>query len=140
VTKLTPFKGLIAVLATATLLSAAPNAYALQESSTSEDAQPWYEAFTFATEDNALSGVALDVTETEIEWNTGERWGFTLGLDSDPSTQVEFDSISAGAFVDVGSRFRFRGAVRLTTPSELYIGSPDSERAPEVKFESALRF
>tara|TARA_R110002072_G_scaffold110983_2_gene239003 strand:+ start:4410 stop:4775 length:366 start_codon:yes stop_codon:yes gene_type:complete len=121
-------------------LCAAPAAFADPETSVGDDAQPWYEAFTFAADENVAPGVELNDTETQFDWNAGERWGFTLGLDSDPESQRNIDTIGVGAFFDVGNRFRFRGAVRMTAPDELYIGSQEEDRAPEVKFESALRF
>ncbi|MEE2565356.1 NtrZ family periplasmic regulatory protein [Hyphobacterium marinum] len=138
--KITKFKGLATVLSAAALLAAAPCAFADPDLTAGDDAQPWYEAFTFSTDATIAPGVTLNDTETQIDWNAGERWGFTLGIDSDPDSQLNLDTIETGVYFDVGSRFRFRGAVRLTAPDALYVGTHDDERAPEVKFESALRF
>lgn len=138
--KSTKIKGLAAIASAAAMLCTAPIAFADPETSANSDAQPWYEAFTFAAEETIAPGVTLNDTETQIDWNAGERWGFTLGIDSDPESLRDLDTIGVGAFFDVSNRFRFRGAVRMTAPDELYVGARDSERAPEVKFESALRF
>ncbi|MEN0653128.1 MULTISPECIES: NtrZ family periplasmic regulatory protein [Hyphobacterium] len=135
--------GLASVFAAATLCVTAPSAFAFQEQTSetgSAAVQPWYEAFTFATSDNVPS-VAFDNPDTQFEFNATERWGFTLGLDNDPNERYDLDSFSAGAFVNVGERFRFGGAVRFTAQEDLLTGTlADNERAPEVKFESALRF
>lgn len=135
--------GLASVFAAATLCIAAPSAFAIQEQTSetgSAAVQPWYEAFTFATSDD-VPAVAFDNPETQFEFNATERWGFTLGLDNDPNERYDLDSFSAGAFVNVGERFRFGGAVRFTAQEDLLTGTlADADRAPEVKFESALRF
>ncbi|MAL08147.1 MAG: hypothetical protein CMF74_00585 [Maricaulis sp.] len=134
--------GLAGVFTAAALIVAAPSAFADPEQTSqagSAATQPWYEAFTFATPDNVPS-VAFDNPDTQFEFSAGERWGFTLGLDNDPSERFDSDGFSAGAFVNVGERFRFGGAVRFTAREDLLLGTLDEERAPEVKFESALRF
>ena len=134
--------GLASIFAAAALAVAMPSAYAdpdpISESG-SAAVQPWYEAFTFATSDN-VPNVAFDNPDTRFEFNAGERWGFTLGLDNDPNERYDADGFSAGAFVNVGERFRFGGAVRFTATEDLLTGTLSDERAPEVKFESALRF
>ncbi len=51
-----------------------------------------------------------------------------------------FDSIEAGAYFDLNSRFRFGGSVRFSNTDNLILGPQSNEREPQVKFESALRF
>ncbi len=102
---------------------------------------PWYEAFTLSLDQDLPP--SLDETLPTLDWeaNSG-RWGLTLGIRDEVNEPLELDDVSAEAFVNVGDRFRFGGQVRFTAPEDdLFMISPDDEeRAPEIKFESALRF
>lgn len=134
--------GLAGVFSAAALFAAAPMAFADPEQTSesgSAATQPWYEAFTFSTSDD-VPNLAFNDAETQFEFNAGENWGFTLGLDRHPDERYDVDGLSAGAFVDVGERFRFGGAVRFSAEEDLITGTMSEERTPEVKFESALRF
>ncbi|GJL96244.1 MAG: hypothetical protein DHS20C06_00610 [Hyphobacterium sp.] len=128
-------------IAVAGAVAIAPGAFASQDvvsASTDSDAQPWYEAFTFSSD--SAPGVDLDLPGNEIEFSGGNSWGFTLGIDDREDQRFEFDSIEAGAYFDLNSRFRFGGSVRFSNTDNLILGPQSNEREPQVKFESALRF
>ncbi|MBR9825004.1 MAG: hypothetical protein GYB36_04270 [Alphaproteobacteria bacterium] len=102
---------------------------------------PWYEAFTLSLNEDLPP--SLDESLPTIDWEAESgRWGLTLGIRDEQYEPLELDDVSASAFVNVGERFRFGGEVRFTSPQDdlFMIPSEDEERAPEIKFESALRF
>ena len=99
---------------------------------------PWYETFSLSAGDRPA--VAMNDVTT-IDWESAEgRWGFTVGIEENPAEAFEYDDLSASAFFNIGERFRVGTQLRWTAPEDLVIGAQPEERAPEVKFESALRF
>ena len=130
--------GLIA-LAIAGATAAAP-AFAQDAVSAASDAdaQEWYETYTLSTD--MAPGVNLDFPDSEVEFDSGDGWGFTLGFDRNDEQRREFDSIDAGVYIDLNERFRFGGSIRFSNPDNLIQGPEFEERAPEVKFEPGWRF
>lgn len=136
-----------AVLATALCLCASP-AFAQdsagfgQDSVTAEAETPWFEAFTLSMNEAPHPG--LEELET-FDWEAaGGRWGITLGIEDHSDTRFDREDVSAGAFVNLGDRFRLGGQLRFAAPeSEYFTLRSEAEgerRQPEIKFESALRF
>ncbi len=131
----------VAVMATALCLCA-PSAMA-QDLATPEAETPWYEAFTLSMNESPHPELAEIET---FDWESaGGRWGITLGIDDHSDTRIAREDLSAGAFVNLGDRFRFGGQLRFASPdSEYFTLRGDSalqdRREPEIKFESALRF
>lgn len=99
----------------------------------------WYDDFTLSL-DRPAHPVLDD--ELSFDWQLpGRGWGLTFGMDDNADPRLNLDDLSAGAFVDVGDRFRFRGELRFSSPDDdLFLPSEQDEREPEIKFESALRF
>lgn len=99
----------------------------------------WYDDFTLS-QDRPAHPVLDD--ELTFDWQLpGRGWGLTFGVDDNPDPRLNLDELSAGAFVDVGDRFRFRGELRFSAPDDgLLLPSDREARDPEIKFESALRF
>lgn len=107
-----------------------------------------FDNFEFASDTDVQE---LWSNSTKFDWQSeGGRWGFVLEVEEGTSANItgalednpifETEELRAGAFVNVGDRFRFGGHVRFSSPD-----LPDSdplieEHQPEVKFESALRF
>lgn len=121
----------------AALALCAPAALA-QEADDTET--PWYDAFTLSLNED-LPPALEDMPTIDWEAQSG-RWGLTFGLRDEENEPLALDDVSAGAFVNVGERFRFGGQLRFTSPEDdLFMINPeDEERAPEIKFESAVRF
>jgi|GEM_PF-1619488 len=128
----------------------APSAYAQDDAhiapaqatthSAAEVDTPWYDAFTLSLRDDIPP--ALDELPT-VDWESGNgRWGIALGIREERNEPLELDDVSARAFLNVGDRFRFGGQVRFTAPQDdlFLMETEDEERAPEIKFESSLRF
>ncbi|MAK65237.1 MAG: hypothetical protein CMF75_10945 [Maricaulis sp.] len=114
-----------------------------QEMVTPEGETPWYEAFTLSMNDSPHP----ELTEIEtFDWESaGGRWGITLGIDDHSDTRIAREDVSAGAFVNLGDRFRVGGELRFTSPDSEYFtlrgdSTLEDRREPEIKFESALRF
>ena len=128
-----------AVLAAALVVCASP-AFAQDAAVTESEADtPWYEAFTLSM-DEAVHPELGEPTTFTLE-SSGGRWGITLGFDEETDTRFQREDVSAGAYVNLGSRIRLGGQVRIATPeSEYFDWMETEERQPEVKFESALRF
>ncbi|WP_394693116.1 NtrZ family periplasmic regulatory protein [Hyphobacterium sp.] len=127
--------------AVAGFVASAPGAFAFQDAvsaSSDADAQAWYETFTLNAD--LAPGVDLDFPDNEVEFQSGDGWGFTLGIDRNDEERREFDSIDAGVYVDLNQRFRFGGSIRFSNPDNLVTGPQIDERAPEVKFETGWRF
>jgi hypothetical protein len=123
------------------VLAAAPGAFAAQDAvsaSSEDDAQQWYETYTLSSD--IAPGVNLDFPDSEVEFDSGDGWGFTLGFDRSDDQRREFDSIETGVYVDLNSRFRFGGSIRFSNPDNLVAGPELQERSPEVKFETGWRF
>jgi hypothetical protein len=113
-----------------------------QEVVTPDPETPWYEAFTLSM--NEASHPVLGEPET-FDWEAaGGRWGITLGIEDHSDTRFDREDVSAGAFVNLGERFRLGGEVRFAAPDSEYFtlrGETETgRRQPEIKFESALRF
>lgn len=126
-------------LGAALVLCAAP-ALAQQQDALSASAEtPWYEAFTLSM--NETVHPSLDQRESfDLQLNGG-RWGLSLGIDDYSDARFQREDVSAGAFVNLGDRFRLGGEVRFTAPESQFLGRNSSDgRQPEIKFESALRF
>ncbi|WP_417481228.1 NtrZ family periplasmic regulatory protein [Maricaulis sp.] len=100
---------------------------------------PWYEAFTLSMNERMLPGLDL---ETTVDWESpGGRWGVRVGIQDGSDVRSDVNDLSAGAFINLGERFRLGGQVRLISPDDPIFRLTDSdERQPEIKFESALRF
>lgn len=127
--------------AVAGLMATAPGAFAFQDAvsaSSDDDAQQWYETYTLSSD--MAPGVNLDFPDNEVEFDSGDGWGFTLGFDRSEDQRYEFDSIETGVYVDLNDRFRFGGSIRFSNPDNLIEGPQLRERAPEVKFETGWRF
>lgn len=137
----------VAVVATALCLCASPalaqETPAFDQASPVVDTEtPWYEAFTLSM--NEAQHPGLEEPET-FDWQSaGGRWGITLGVEDHSDTRFDREDVSAGAFVNLGDRFRLGGEVRFAAPdSEYFTLRSETEgerRQPEIKFESALRF
>jgi len=129
----------VAVMATALCLCASP-AFS-QDAVASDTETPWYEAFTLSMNEAPHPG--LEELET-FDWQSaGGRWGITLGIEDHSDTRLTSEDVSAGAFVNLGDRFRLGGQVRLAAPETPYFTLRETDedgRQPEIKFESALRF
>lgn len=129
-----------AVVTAAALCLCAPSAFA-QDAATPEAETPWYEAFTLSMSEAPHPG--LEELET-FDWqSSGGRWGITLGVEDHSDTRFDNEDVSAGAFVNLGERFRLGGQVRFAAPDSEYFTlreNRDERREPEIKFESALRF
>lgn len=139
-----------AVVTAAALCLCAPAAFAQDDTAsavatpapaTSEAETPWYEAFTLSMNEAAHPG--LEEPDT-FDWESaGGRWGITLGVEDHSDTRFETEDVSAGAFVNLGERFRLGGQVRFAAPDSEYFTLRENRqgrREPEIKFESALRF
>lgn len=127
--------------AVAGCVASAPGAFAFQDAvsaSSDADAQAWYETYTLGS--NVASGVNLGFPDNQVEFASGNGWGFTLGFDRNDEQRREFDSIDAGVYVDLNERFRFGGSIRFSNPDNLVSGPQIDQRAPEVKFETGWRF
>tara|TARA_R110002072_G_scaffold25998_9_gene86567 strand:+ start:1548 stop:2006 length:459 start_codon:yes stop_codon:yes gene_type:complete len=100
---------------------------------------PWYEAFTLSMNERMLPGLDL---ETTVDWESpGGRWGLRVGIQEGPDVRSDLNDLSAGAFINLGDRFRLGGQVRLISPEDPMFRLMESDaRQPEIKFESALRF
>ncbi|WP_417476527.1 NtrZ family periplasmic regulatory protein [Maricaulis sp.] len=143
-------KTAIAAAVATAMLTLAPGAFA-QDSA--EEAQiqsaapvdavgvdtPWYEAFTLSMNERMLPGLDLENT---VDWESpGGRWGVRVGIQEGPDVRNELNDLSAGAFINLGDRFRLGGQVRLISPEDPMFRLMESDaRQPEIKFESALRF
>lgn len=130
-------KSLGAAALTSAAVLCAPGAFA-QEAP--EPETPWFDAFTLSLDEDLPP--ALEELPT-LDWEADSgRWGLTFGIRDEEFEALELDDVSAGAFVNVGDRFRFGGQLRFTSPEDdLFMINPDDEeRAPEVKFESSFRF
>lgn len=129
-----------AVVTAAALCLCAPSAFA-QDDVAGEADTPWYEAFTLSMNEAPHPG--LEELDT-FDWESaGGRWGITLGVEDHSDTRFESEDVSAGAFVNLGERFRLGGQVRFAAPDSDYFTlreNPEERREPEIKFESALRF
>lgn len=101
---------------------------------------PWYESFNLSMGDQLQPG--LDTSDTYNFQLPGSRWGFTLDVEEDADPRFDVEDVSAGAYIDVGNRFRLRGELRFSAPEDdlLLTRESEDERRPEIKFESALRF
>jgi len=127
--------------AVAGFTASAPGAFAFQDAvsaSSDADAEAWYETYTLNSD--VAPGVDLDIPESQVEFDSGGGWGFTLGFDRNDEQRREFDSIDAGVYIDFNERFRFGGSIRFSNPDNLVTGPQVDERAPEVKFETGWRF
>ncbi|WP_339738949.1 NtrZ family periplasmic regulatory protein [uncultured Maricaulis sp.] len=115
----------------------------VQLQSTATDAlgveTPWYEAFTLSMNEHMLPGLDLENT---VDWESpGGRWGVRVGIQDGPDVRSDVNDLSAGAFINLGDRFRLGGQVRLISPDDPMFRMMESDaRQPEIKFESALRF
>ncbi|WP_417469315.1 NtrZ family periplasmic regulatory protein [Maricaulis sp.] len=100
---------------------------------------PWYEAFTLSMNERMTPGLDM---ETTVDWESpGGRWGVRVGIQDGSDVRSDVNDLSAGAFINLGERFRLGGQVRLISPEDPIFRLTDSdERQPEIKFESALRF
>lgn len=101
----------------------------------------WYEDFTLSLDEaTTLSQLNAGPSTFQLQAPNG-RWGITLGVEDHPFDEFQIEDMSAGAFFNLGDRFRFSGEFRFTSPEEdLFLTTEREERAPEIKFESALRF
>jgi hypothetical protein len=133
-------KASVAVLATALCLCTAP-AISQEADAPTEAETPWYEAFTLSMNEAPHPGLAEIET---FDWQpSGGRWGITLGIEEHSDTRFQRDDLSAGAFVNLGDRFRLGGELRFASPDSEYFTlreRDEDRREPEIKFESALRF
>ncbi|WP_091768828.1 NtrZ family periplasmic regulatory protein [Maricaulis salignorans] len=135
------------------MLSLAPGALAQEAAPATDQAQiqsaapadalgvdtPWYEAFTLSMNERMLPGLDLENT---VDWESpGGRWGVRVGIQEGPDVRNDLNDLSAGAFINLGDRFRLGGQVRLISPEDPMFRLMESDaRQPEIKFESALRF
>ena len=139
------------MMVAATALLIAPSAFAQETAdpapvvaepvvSETETDIPWYEAFNLSMGDQLQPG--LNTSDTYNFQLPGSRWGFTLDVDEDADPRFDVEDVSAGAYIDVGNRFRLRGELRFSAPEDdlLLTRESEDERRPEIKFESALRF
>lgn len=135
------FKSWMIASAVAVGMAAAAPSFAIQDAvsaSSETDADAWYETFTLNAD--MAPGVNLDFPDSEVEFDSGDGWGFTLGFDRNDDQRREFDSIELGVDVDLNQRFRFGGSIRFSNPDNLVTGPEFDERSPEVKFETGWRF
>ncbi|WP_421789832.1 NtrZ family periplasmic regulatory protein [Hyphobacterium sp.] len=132
--------GLIASAVAVGMTAAAPSVAAQDavSAASNADANAWYETYTLSAD--MAPGVNLDFPENEVEFSSGDGWGFTLGFDRNDDQRREFDSIEFGVDVDLNRRFRFGGSIRFSNPDNLVTGPEFEERTPEVKFETGWRF
>ncbi|WP_158025601.1 MULTISPECIES: NtrZ family periplasmic regulatory protein [Maricaulis] len=115
-----------------------PAAMAQDATAETEVSAPWYEAFTLSMAEAPTPELEEGTT---YDFELGERWGVTVGIQDRSDTRVNND-LSAGAFVTFGDRIRLGGQVRFASPDDSFFvrNNDDEERQPEIKFESALRF
>ncbi|WP_300527098.1 NtrZ family periplasmic regulatory protein [Maricaulis sp.] len=98
---------------------------------------PWYDSLTNSLNETRPNSLE-DVPTVDLELGD---WSFQFGLRDDEHSPLELDDVSAGAFVNLGDRFRLGTELRFTAPEDdLLMMREAEERAPEIKFESALRF
>lgn len=101
---------------------------------------PWYETFSLQLDEQQQTDLVAGEITT-FDWASRDgRWEFTLDLEDDPTSSFAYDDLSAEAFVNLNDRFRLGGRLRWTAPEDMVVGAEPEERAPEVRFESALRF
>lgn len=104
------------------------------------DAPAWHQTFTFRGDLDTADARSL-VSDELLEFNAGEKWGFTLGFDGLHRDAIDLEGMRAGAFYNFTPRFRFGGELSFTGPEEgLVPGEPATRDAPEIKLESAFRF
>ncbi len=109
------------------------------------DPEPvWREALSFDLDDRggrADWDTTLDFdTSSLIEFNTGRKWGFTLGLQRLDRDTTQYEGLSAGAFYNLTPRMRIGGAFEFTAQDEGLVPGERPEKAPEIKLESAFKF
>ncbi len=76
-----------------------------------------------------------------VEIPTGAKWGFTLGIPTRDAADLDFDTMSAGAFFNLTPRMRIGGQFSFTSPEAGLVAPGAIDRdEPEVKLESAFRF
>lgn len=135
------FKSWMIAGAVAGSMTAAAPVYAAQDAvsaASNADATAWYETYTLSAD--MAPGVNLDFPDNEVEFGSGDGWGFTLGFDRNDEQRREFDAIEFGVDVDFNRRFRFGGSIRFSNPDNLVAGPEFEDRTPEVKFETGWRF
>ena len=90
---------------------------------------------------NETAPTSLEEMDTIDVPLNGGRWGVRFGIDDRSDSRFQREDVSAGAFVNLGDRFRLGGEVRFSAPESEYLTQTETEeRQPEIKFESALRF
>jgi hypothetical protein len=113
--------------------------------STAGDTEPvWREGLAFdgdARGGRAEWDTSLDFDAGNlVEFSTGRKWGFTLGLQRLDRDTIEYEGVSAGAFFNLTPRMRIGGAFAFTAQDEGLVPGERPEKAPEIKLESAFKF
>jgi hypothetical protein len=98
--------------------------------------------FTFRTQPGSdLGAWSFNPSPSpSLELSAGEKWRFTLDLDSSLQS-FDFEGVRAGAFFNITPRMSLGGALSISDENDAITraGAFDGE-VPEVKFESAFRF
>ncbi len=106
----------------------------------------WNQTFTLTPSGDIgyLSNSRLSLDENFFSLGDDRAWGFTLAVQEATapwSTTPELESYRAGAFVNVGSRFRLGGSLRFSDAErDVLFFDQSSDEIPEIKLQSAFRF
>ena len=98
--------------------------------------------FTFRTPPGSDLGAWSfnPTTAPSLELSAGEKWRFTLDLDSSLES-FDFEGVRAGAFFNITPRMSLGGALSISDEDDAITRSGAfAGEVPEVKFESAFRF
>ena len=98
-------------------------------------------SFTFRTQAQTDANIWTLDESPELELSAGQKWRFTLDLDSRNVETFEIDGLRACAFFDITPRMSLGGALSFTDEDSAITNAGDfGDDVPEVKFESAFRF
>ncbi len=107
----------------------------------------WNQTFTLTPSGDIgyLSNNSVSLDESFFSLGDDRAWGFTLAVQeaTAPWSDIpELESYRAGAFVNLGSRFRLGGSLRFSDAERdvLFFDGSASDDIPEIKLQSAFRF
>ena len=107
--------------------------------------QPWYERFTYGSDDVTASGLPNDaqVFDFTLDWAANDRWSVSLDLRNRfNGVSVPRDEFEVGAFYQITPRLRLGGALSLGRPeADVAVPvAPGDELDAGVKFETGFKF
>lgn len=105
----------------------------------------WHQTITLTPSGDIgyLSNDSFTFDESLFSLGDDRAWGFTLAVQEARapwSETPDFDTYRAGAFVNLGSRFRLGGELRFSDAEKDVLFFDRADDAPEIKLQSAFRF